>query len=29
MKRSPLLEDYISMLENVMRDNPFVHPYKH
>ena len=29
MKRSPLLEDYISMLENVMRNNPFVHPYKH
>ena len=29
MKRSSLLEDYISMLENVMRDNPFVHPYKH
>lgn len=29
MKRSPLLEDYISMLENVMRDNPFVHPYKY
>ena len=29
MKRSPLLESYITRLENVMRDNPYVHPYTH